>query len=104
MRYLLLLDCLLRAQCLDQIEGIVRAARRSADAAPAQSGDQVRIAALDYLVERAFHDAVCFGTRKCSGLLLQLVEDSTVNLRLPLAVAVAEAKDTHVFLQIGYLG
>ncbi len=96
---------LLQAKVLNQIERSANAGggRAPCDGVSAQPRDQLRVAALNHLVDRALEDAVRLRLRFGLGRHLKLVEDWVIDLIFTIFIDLAHSKDTSLLLQLHHL-
>ncbi len=66
----------------------------------AQPRDQLRIAALDHIVDRTLQDVVRLRLRFGLGCHLKLVEGRVIDLVLTVLIDLADSKDTGLLLQL----
>ena len=95
----------LAAQVLQQRERAGHARGRAAEhAVPREPRDQLRIAVLHHLVERALHDASRLRLLQLRGCLLQPVQRGSEDLLVSLGVGLAKRKHSGVALQVDHFG
>ncbi len=92
---------LLQTKVLNQAEGGGDGGgRTSAYRASAQPRNQLRVAALHYIVNRSLEDAVGLRLRFGLSRHLQLLEGWAIHLVPALAVDLAQGEDTRLLLQL----